>query len=69
MATGEDALQRADAAYKRGEFHPLQLIPIQRDLIKAKLHMLQYSLTVSTNLIALERAIGGTFRGLKGMKQ
>lgn len=69
VATGEDALQRADAAYKRGEFHPLQLIPFQRDLIKAKLHMLQYSLTVSTNHIALERAIGGTFRGLKGMKQ
>jgi outer membrane protein TolC len=60
----ETSLERAVDADKRGEFHPLQLIPIQRELIKAKQHKLQDALIVSTTVIALERAVGGTFTGI-----
>ena len=60
----ETSLERAVDANKRGEFHPLQLIPIQRELITAKQHKLQDALIVSTTVIALERAVGGTFTGI-----
>jgi len=60
----EASLQRAIDASNRGEFDPLQLIPIQRDLIEAKQHKLQDSLLVFANAIALERAVGGTFTGI-----
>jgi outer membrane protein TolC len=60
----ETSLERAVDANKRGEFHPLQLIPIQRELVKAKQHKLQDALIVSTTVIALERAVGGTFTGI-----
>lgn len=61
----EASLQRAVDAAGRGELHPLQLIPIQRNLIKAKQHELQDSLLLFTYVIDLERAVGGTFTGIQ----
>ena len=60
----ESSLKRAFVTHERGELNPLQLIPIQRKLVKAKQHKLKDALLVSTNAIMLEQAIGGSFKGM-----
>lgn len=62
--SAKTSLQRATTAHEQGELDPLELIPIQRDLIKAKQHKLQSALLVTTNAILLEKAIGGSFKGI-----
>lgn len=65
LTTIEDTLNRAIKIQNQGELHPLDVIPIKRDVIRAKQHAYEDALELATNAIQLEQAVGGTFKGIQ----
>lgn len=57
-------LHRAQIAFDRGELHPLSLIPIQREVVAARMHEIKDILQLAVTGIQLELSVGGTFQGM-----